>query len=243
MKTIMRTILVLMITAIIAMGYFTSSGVYNMAATEKHWLVTEKLIEWMRISSIAVRADELEVPKMDEDRYLSIGAEHYDAMCTVCHLSPGQQPTELAQGLYPQAPVFDQQTPPNDPNVLETQSKAYFWVIKNGIKMTAMPAWGLTHDDESIWAMTFFVQRLAGMSADTYRNLIDSQDGHGHTHDGTHAHGHGHGHGHGHADDNEADSDDPHEHAADSHDDDADHAPHTHDATVEAHETVDERDE
>ncbi len=46
-----------------------------------------------------------------------------------------------------------------------------------------------------------------------------------------------------HADDNEADSDDPHEHAADSHDDDADHAPHTHDATVEAHETVDERDE
>jgi mono/diheme cytochrome c family protein len=191
MKAILKTISGFILVATIAAGYVMSTGTYNIAANEKHWLITEKLIEWMRNNSIAARAKVLEVPIMKETEYLATGAAHYDAMCTVCHLSPGQALTELAQGLYPQAPVFYQRKSLTDTDAIATQAKAYFWIIKNGIKMTAMPAWGLTHDDETIWAMTFFVQQLGDMSADQYRNLISK---HGDSED--HKHGHGHNHEH-----------------------------------------------
>ncbi len=189
MKTIIQTISGFLLIAAIVAGYVMSTGVYNIAATEKHWLITEKLIEWMRNNSITARADALEVPNMQETEYLTIGAAHYDAMCTICHLSPGDEPIELALGLYPQAPVFYQRQLLTDAHAIETQAKAYFWVIKNGLKMTAMPAWGLTHDDETIWAMTFFVQQLGGMSADQYRDLIS-------THGNNDGHEHKHGHDH-----------------------------------------------
>ncbi|MDC8444594.1 MAG: cytochrome c [Nitrosomonas sp.] len=192
MKAILKTISGFMLVAAIAAGYVMSAGVYNIAATDKHWLITEKLIEWMRNNSIAARADALEVPIMEETEYLATGAAHYDAMCTICHLAPGQELTELAQGLYPQAPLFHQRKSLTDTDAIENQAKTYFWVIKNGIKMTAMPAWGLTHDDETIWAMAFFIQQLGNMSADEYHKLISKHgdsDGHEHQHD-HHNHNH-----------------------------------------------------
>lgn len=195
MKAILITISGFMLVVAIAAGYVMNTGVYNIAATDKHWLITEKLIEWMRNNSIAARADELEVPIMEETEYLTTGAVHYDAMCTICHLAPGQKLTELAQGLYPQAPVFYQRKSLADTDAIENQAKTYFWIIKNGIKMTAMPAWGLTHDDETIWAMTFFVQQLGNMSADEYQKLISEHgdsDGHEHQHDHNHNHQNGH---------------------------------------------------
>ncbi len=180
----MKTVFGLLLAALIVAAYVMGTGAYNMAAIEKHWPVTEKLIEWMRINSITARAKDLEVPAAHTDNAdsLSVGATHYDAMCTGCHLSPGQSPTELAQGLYPQAPVFHEREPLNNADDLREQAKAYFWVIKNGIKMTAMPAWGLTHDDETIWSMALFAQKLGGMSATQYAALTHANSGHGHQH-------------------------------------------------------------
>ncbi len=169
-----------------------SAGAYNMAATEKHWVITEKVIEWVRVSSIAARAGDLEVPALDDPSVLIIGAEHYDAMCTDCHLSPDQQPTELALGLYPQAPVFHQRDLLVGEDKKNEQLKEYFWVIKNGLKMTAMPAWGLTHDDDTVWAMAVFVQKLSGMTEEQYIALTRIDTNNGHHHD----HGHNQGHGH-----------------------------------------------
>ena len=216
----MKTIIGLLLAAVLVAGYVMGTGAYNMAATEKHWPVTEKLIEWMRINSIAARSNELEIPAVDESESLSIGATHYDAMCTGCHLSPGQEPTELAQGLYPQAPVFHQRTSLTDAEKLQEQTKAYFWVIKNGIKMTAMPAWGLTHDDDTIWAMAFFVQKLAGMTASTYDELAHEKADNHHQHEhAAHEHDHQHGQHNGHKHQHNDHGNDHHDHGGDHHDD------------------------
>lgn len=181
MKTIVSLLLASLILAIIALG----SGAYNMAATEKHWSITEKIIEWVRESSVEARAKDLQVPSLDDEKLLASGAEHYSAMCTICHLAPGLKPTELSIGLYPQAPIFHQREPINDPAKKLERAKAYFWVIKNGLKMTAMPAWGLSHDDNSIWGMTAFVLKMSHMTPEQYENLINStkDHAHGHAHD------------------------------------------------------------
>ncbi|WP_292992802.1 cytochrome c [Nitrosomonas sp.] len=182
MKTILSLILASLILAFIALG----SGAYNMAATDKHWGITEKIIEWIRESSIEARAKNLEVPPLDNAELLLIGAVHYNAMCTTCHLAPGLKPTELSIGLYPQAPVFHQRESVDDPIKKLEHIREYFWVIKNGLKMTAMPAWGLSHDDDSIWAMAAFVLKMNHMTPEQYENLINSAKDHSHDHEHSH---------------------------------------------------------
>ena len=38
--------------------------------------------------------------------------------------------------------------------------------------MTGMPAWGLGHDDATIWSIVAFVTRLPGLSAEHYKDMV-----------------------------------------------------------------------
>jgi ketosteroid isomerase-like protein len=51
-----------------------------------------------------------------------------------------------------------------------------FWIIKHGLKMTAMPAWGTTHSDEEIWNMVAFLQKLPTMTPEQYQALTHDSD-------------------------------------------------------------------
>ena len=52
-----------------------------------------------------------------------------------------------------------------------------FWVIKHGIKMTCMPAWGVTHADDKIWAMAVFVKKLPQYNALDYQEMRQQNAG------------------------------------------------------------------
>ena len=87
-------------------------------------------------------------------------------MCSGCHLAPGMKRTEISQGLYPRAPELrrgSHLTPAEE-----------FWVVKHGIKMTGMAAWGVTHDDDLLWDIVAFLRKLPELSADQYQTLVKS---------------------------------------------------------------------
>jgi mono/diheme cytochrome c family protein len=46
-----------------------------------------------------------------------------------------------------------------------------FWVVKHGVKMTGMPAWGVTHDDELLWDVVAFVRKLPELTPEQYETL------------------------------------------------------------------------
>ena len=69
------------------------------------------------------------------------------------------------RGLYPPAPDLA------SAGARHTDAEL-FWIIKNGIKMSGMPAWGETHSDEELWALAAFVDDLPEMSASEYRALV-----------------------------------------------------------------------
>lgn len=65
--------------------------------------------------------------------------------------------------------------------LLESYQK--FWIITHGIKASGMPAWGPGHDDERIWNMVAFLQRLPRLTAEQYQILTarsNSSVEHGH---------------------------------------------------------------
>ena len=47
-----------------------------------------------------------------------------------------------------------------------------FWVIKHGIKMSGMAAWGKTHSDALIWDMVALLQKLPSLSPAAYKILV-----------------------------------------------------------------------
>jgi mono/diheme cytochrome c family protein len=174
------------------------SGVFNFSADDPHWEITQRLIETARIRSIAAHARDIAVPaNLTDEKFIASGAGEYAEMCTGCHLAPGMKDTEMRTGLYPKPPNLSERGAHPAP-------AHQFWIIKHGLKMTGMPAWGLTHDDERIWSMVAFLQKLPGLSPVAYQELIEAAEG-GHHHEGM-----DHDHAHGDAESEESES---HEHA------------------------------
>jgi len=171
MKTIIW-LLGLLVLSGVGTGAFIWSGAYNIAADDPHWPLTEHLMETVRERSVATRASGIAVPELDDESLIRAGAGNYDAMCVGCHLQPGVERTELSNGLFP--------SPPNLSRKRVADPAAAFWIINHGIKMSGMPAWGKSMDDESIWGMVALLQQLPDMSQARYRELVDSSGGHMH---------------------------------------------------------------
>jgi mono/diheme cytochrome c family protein len=153
----------LAVVAIIGAVAFISSGIYNVGADAPHWPVTHTVLQTLRDRSIAVRSRGESVPDLNDPQAILKGAGQYAAMCTGCHRAPGAQDSELRRGLYPQPPDLSRQ---------QIEPRAAFWIIKHGIKMSAMPAWGSTHDDTTIWSMVAFLQKLPSMTPEQYKAIV-----------------------------------------------------------------------
>ncbi len=160
----LKAALVLLLVLIIGLGIFITSGIYNFGADNPHWKITYDLLTAMREHSVERHAAEIGLPANLNDAQLILkGAGQYAAMCTVCHLAPGMKASELRIGLYPQ--------PPNLSKAIVNPIEA-FWVIKHGIKMSAMPAWGMSHDDATIWSMVAFLQKMPEMTPAQYKEIV-----------------------------------------------------------------------
>jgi mono/diheme cytochrome c family protein len=146
-----------------AAGLFIASGVYNIGADDHHTALVAALIAQLRDRSIEVRARAVAVPDLSGAAPLEAGARRYALACAGCHLAPGVNRSELRRGLYPHPPNLAQQQPP-DP-------QRAFWIIKHGIKMSAMPAWGTTLEDPAIWELVAFLERLPAMTSEDYQRL------------------------------------------------------------------------
>ncbi|HET6434038.1 cytochrome c [Dyella sp.] len=187
---VLATVLLLAVGAVA----FVWSGRYDIGADAPHTRPVFALMQALRERSIRAHAADLVVPDLADPQLVLKGAGQYAAMCTQCHLSPAMAESEIHPGLYPQPPNLSR---------MRVDPKQAFWVIKHGIKMSAMPAWGASHDDATIWSMVAFLQQLPGMSAQEYKDIVarappdDDMDMDAATNADHHYHDHDHDHDHG----------------------------------------------
>jgi mono/diheme cytochrome c family protein len=168
----------LLAIVVVAIGTMTLmlSGSYNVGASAPHMALTHWLLETARLRSIKAQAD-AEAPASFEPAQLHHGFHEYAAMCVICHGAPGKARSEIGAGLMPSPPDLAI-------NAKQWSRAELFWIIKNGIKMTGMPAFGPTHDDATIWAIVSFVETLPKMTPEQFEKL-----GAGH-HENAHEHHH-----------------------------------------------------
>lgn len=163
--TIVSTIIGLLIIALI----FIYSGWYNVSGMNQDTGISKWLLNTTKENSIEFRSVDIKVPNLNDSSLIEMGFSHYKEMCESCHAAPGKGETELAKGLNPPAPKLYK--------IAEYLSpKEIFWVTKNGIKMTGMPAWGKTHSDAKIWAITAAVKKLPELTSAKYDSLGNEDD-------------------------------------------------------------------
>src|SRR4029453_10950048 len=133
------------------------TGTYNVAASSPHTgLETWALNTTMR-NSVRHRAAGIAVPATVTEEQFRRGFAQFRESCVYCHGAPGVDSTDWSMALQPEPPFL--------PDVVGARSPAeLFWIVKNGIKMTAMPAFGKHLKDEDLWGVVGFIQRLPKMS-------------------------------------------------------------------------------
>ena len=154
---------VLLLSALGA-ALFVESGLYNIGADDHHTKPVLALITQLRDRSIESRLGSIKPQLAATPEMVKAGAQHYASLCVGCHLAPTQSKSDLRTGLYPHPPNLAQED--------IQESRRAFWVIKHGIKMSAMPAWGKTLDDAAIWDVVAFVRKMPGMSKEDYQQLL-----------------------------------------------------------------------
>jgi len=83
-------------------------------------------------------------------------------MCIGCHNAPGLPENKFVEGWYPKPPELYKFSKEDD-------APEFFWITKYGIKMTSMPAFKPTLQDDKLWEITAFVtQKLGKMSPGEY---------------------------------------------------------------------------
>ena len=180
MRTVIASILIAALVALLGGLAALYAGLYDVAATEPHSPVTSWLLQTARTRSIKAHAASIQAPPgLADPAKVIIGVEHYAAHCAVCHGAPGVPKGDIAHGLYPQPPNLAETAKRYSPGEL-------FWILKNGIKMSGMPAWN-DHSDDELWATVAFVRKLPGMTPEDYARLVmQSLQGGGHHHDRDH---------------------------------------------------------
>jgi mono/diheme cytochrome c family protein len=147
-------------------------GIYDVAADTQHSSIADRFVAYVRERSIDTRAGRVRVPALNRPDMIADGASDYDEMCTGCHLAPGLSENEMRPGLKPKPPLLARGTPGD--------AAEEFWIVKHGIDMTAMPAWGRTHSDAEMWNIVAFLQILRKLSPQQYRALVAKAADHHH---------------------------------------------------------------
>lgn len=139
-------------------------GAYDISATDQHLAPTYWLLEAGMRRAVLQRAKRIEVPPLDDAAMIAEGAAHFRVSCAQCHGAPGVAPEPFALGMLPV------------PTNLAYTARAWrpaemFWTIREGIKMTGMPAWRYRLDERETWTVVAFLNAMPVLSPERYREL------------------------------------------------------------------------
>lgn len=106
---------------------------------------------------VRYRARALAPPRAPDGAMLARGAQCFQQHCVQCHGGPGVAQGAAGQGMQPlPGPLIDAHQ--------RWSAGQLYWLTRNGLKMTGMPAWEFKLSEADLWAVVAFVQELPRLS-------------------------------------------------------------------------------
>lgn len=140
------------------------SGLFNTTASAPHvrfigWLTHTTMIHSVRARAKPIRAPDHFTPEQVQEGFVA-----YQQRCVVCHGGPATSRADWASALTP--------TPPYLLDASRRWSPAeLYWIVRDGVKMTAMPAWGEVEPDSRVWSMVAFLEALPSIAPADYLRM------------------------------------------------------------------------
>lgn len=141
------------------------SGSFDVAATNTPGRLEETVATFALDRSIARHAAAAHNPLSDSPSVSRAALATFRHSCVTCHGAPGVDPTDFGASLNPPAPGLTLS------RVQKRPDGELFWIVRNGIRMTGMPAFGPTHSDREIWEIVALVRHLPVLTAGERREL------------------------------------------------------------------------
>ena len=120
----------------------------------------------MRSMAMPGEAKNLKNPFSATPELLADARHHFADHCATCHGNDGSGNTQIGRNLYPKAP---------DMRLAATQKLsdgALYYIIRNGIRLTGMPAWGEEHGkDEDSWKHVLFIRHLPKLTPEEEKDM------------------------------------------------------------------------
>jgi hypothetical protein len=151
---------------------FIYFGVFDIAASHPHTNLTLWFIDKTVTQSVKRHSRGIIPPDLSNPVMIRSGSYRFQQMCVQCHGGPGVDRSEAGEGLYPKGPDLANAKQDWAPQEL-------FWITKNGLKMTGMPAWEHTSEDKEIWAMVAFIEQMPSISPEKYQQMLSEAESKG----------------------------------------------------------------
>jgi len=162
-----RTFFSFLILIILA-GFVTLAVLFRnhgFSAREQPFWVETVLARNARSIAIPTGSRELKNPHPVTEASMAEAREHFVEHCSICHGIDGRGDTLIGRNTYPKVP---------DMAKTETQQLAdgeLYYIITNGVRFTAMPAFGGEDSPESIWDLVSFIRRLPQLTPEELKQL------------------------------------------------------------------------
>lgn len=164
LKTAAATLALAGFAAALAGAAVLRSGWYHVGATNQHFQLVHTVLEQGMRDSVRFHARGVLVPQLGAPRQLARGAAVYRDNCAQCHGAPGFAQSDIGKSMQPlPGPLVDA--------TRHWSAAQLYWITKNGIKMSGMPAWEYHLADDELWAVVAFLQRLPALTPKAYDDI------------------------------------------------------------------------
>jgi thiosulfate dehydrogenase len=153
MKAILAGLLIGICLPLVAGYLFVILGGMPVA-TKGDPLPFEQFLAQKGLNAAIGKEGERPSPLSADEANLLAGARVYQqAQCWLCHGHAGQPESAIAKGMYPPPPqLFSPEQGVTDDPVGVT-----YWEVKNGIRLTGMPAFNGSLTDSEMWQVSLLL--------------------------------------------------------------------------------------
>lgn len=150
---ILTLVVALLAAAVICLFAFVYSGLYSVAATERHSGLGRWLMTTIKRRSIGARVRGNHVPELNDRELIRAGTAAFRSSCIQCHGAPGREPVTFTPHMQPAPPRLCEVVGEWKPAELE-------WILQHGMALSGMPAFGPEHSRNEIRQLVAFLQVL-----------------------------------------------------------------------------------
>jgi mono/diheme cytochrome c family protein len=129
---------------------------FNLSAVPEPGKIEIYIASQLRHMLVSRASGREQIPPAPANRSTSVeeGDKLYGTECADCHGLDGKSPTDAGRWMYPRTA-----------NLISSETQQYsdrelFWIVKNGLRFSGMPAFGKVETDDHIWNLVHYIRKL-----------------------------------------------------------------------------------